>query len=181
MFTLDQNYLRRLVESSPDIVIAVDREGTVIYYNDGARKNLHSTSQEMTGQKVTRIYPTLDEARRVMTALREVIERKGLFCALYSDRGSHFWHTPKAGGKVDPHRLTQVGRALRDLGRLEPVDAALVQAIRSMAGTLTAISRKSGTRSNPRCNVRAKRIRPQPARSCFPPRSRTTCGSRSRT
>lgn len=52
----------------------------------------------------------------VMAALREVIERKGLFCALYSDRGSHFWLTPKAGGKVDPHRLTQVGRALRELG-----------------------------------------------------------------
>ena len=52
----------------------------------------------------------------VMAGLREVIERKGLFCALYSDRGSHFWLTPKAGDKVDPHRLTQVGRALRDLG-----------------------------------------------------------------
>jgi hypothetical protein len=52
----------------------------------------------------------------VMAALWEVIERKGLFCALYSDRGSHFWLTPKAGGAVDPHRPTQVGRALRDLG-----------------------------------------------------------------
>src|SRR5271165_4928583 len=52
----------------------------------------------------------------VMAGLREVIERQGLFCALYSDRGSHFWLTPKVGGKVDPHRLTQVGRALRELG-----------------------------------------------------------------
>jgi len=52
----------------------------------------------------------------VMAALREVIARKGLFCALYSDRGSHFWVTPKAGGKVDPQRVTQVGRALRELG-----------------------------------------------------------------
>jgi len=52
----------------------------------------------------------------VMAALREVIERQGLFCALYSDRGSHFWLTPKVGGKVDPHRLTQVGRALKELG-----------------------------------------------------------------
>ena len=52
----------------------------------------------------------------VMAALHEVIERKGVFCALYSDRGSHFWLTPKVGGKVDPHRLTQVGRALRELG-----------------------------------------------------------------
>ena len=52
----------------------------------------------------------------VMAAVREVVERRGLFCALYSDRASHFWLTPKAGGKVDPHRLTQLGRALRELG-----------------------------------------------------------------
>jgi transposase len=52
----------------------------------------------------------------VLAALREVIEHKGVFCALYSDRGSHFWLTPKAGGKVDPRALTQVGRALRELG-----------------------------------------------------------------
>jgi hypothetical protein len=52
----------------------------------------------------------------VMVGLKEVIERKGVFCALYSDRGSHFWLTPKAGGEIDPHRLTQVGRALRELG-----------------------------------------------------------------
>jgi transposase len=52
----------------------------------------------------------------VMAALREVIERKGLFCALYSDRGSHFWLTPKEGGKVDRNRLTQVGRALAEFG-----------------------------------------------------------------
>ncbi len=52
----------------------------------------------------------------VLAGLKEVIERKGVFCALYSDRGSHFWLTPKAGEAVDPHRLTQVGRALRELG-----------------------------------------------------------------
>jgi len=52
----------------------------------------------------------------VLAGLKEVIEGKGLFCALYSDRGSHFWLTPKAGEAVDPHRLTQVGRALRELG-----------------------------------------------------------------
>src|ERR1700726_3993434 len=52
----------------------------------------------------------------VMAGLKEVIERKGIFCALYSDRGSHFWLTPKVGGRVDAQRLTQVGRALRELG-----------------------------------------------------------------
>ena len=48
--------------------------------------------------------------------MRTVIESKGLFCALYSDRGSHFFVTPKAGEKVDKHRPTQVGRALKELG-----------------------------------------------------------------
>ena len=52
----------------------------------------------------------------VMTALRAVIERKGAFCALYSDRASHFFHTPKAGQPVDRTRPTQVGRALQELG-----------------------------------------------------------------
>src|SRR6202161_2400154 len=52
----------------------------------------------------------------VMAGLKEVIERKGVFYALYSDRGSHFWLTPKVGGKVDYHRRTQVGRALHELG-----------------------------------------------------------------
>ena len=57
-----------------------------------------------------------ESTQTVMVALREVIERQGLFCALYSDRGSHFWLTPKAGEAVDHGRLTQVGRAMEELG-----------------------------------------------------------------
>jgi transposase InsO family protein len=57
-----------------------------------------------------------ESTRTVMTALREVIERQGLFCALYSDRASHFFVTPKTGEPVDKSRLTQVGRALKELG-----------------------------------------------------------------
>lgn len=54
--------------------------------------------------------------RTLMPAVREVVEKKGIFCALYSDRASHFFVTPKAGGKVDPNRVTQLGRALQELG-----------------------------------------------------------------
>src|SRR2546426_773501 len=57
-----------------------------------------------------------ESTRTVMAALKEVVERKGLFCALYSDRASHFFETPKAGQKVDLDRLTQVGRAMKELG-----------------------------------------------------------------
>jgi PAS domain S-box-containing protein len=71
MLPLDPKYLQRLVESSPDIIIAVDREGTVTYYNDGARQNLGFDANEVIGQPCTRIYPTLEEARAVMKAMRE--------------------------------------------------------------------------------------------------------------
>src|ERR1700683_4877423 len=64
-------------------------------------------------------YAQLVEEESTMTvleALRKVVEREGVFCALYSDRASHFFWTPRAGGKVDPERPTQVGRALKELG-----------------------------------------------------------------
>jgi transposase len=90
----------------------------------------------------------------VMAGLREVIERKGVFCALYSDRGSHFWLTPKVGGKVDPHCLTQgvarVGCA-DDSGLLAASArrqrAQLLNLAGAMAaGTKTAPDRQSGSR-----------------------------------
>ena len=51
-----------------------------------------------------------------LRGLAEVIERHGLFCELYTDRGSHYFHTPKAGEAVSKTARTQVGRALAQLG-----------------------------------------------------------------
>ena len=48
--------------------------------------------------------------------LGQTIARYGLFASLYTDRGSHYFTTPEAGGKVDKVNLTQVGRALKQLG-----------------------------------------------------------------
>ena len=48
--------------------------------------------------------------------IKEVILKKGLFSSLYTDRGSHYWNTPEAGGKVDKNNPTQFGRAMRHLG-----------------------------------------------------------------
>src|SRR5580765_292489 len=78
-----------------DLIVILDDANTEIYY-------AQLVEEEST--------------RTVMAGLREVIEILGLFCALYSDRGSHFFVTPKAGEKVDKHRLTQVGRAMKELG-----------------------------------------------------------------
>jgi transposase len=57
-----------------------------------------------------------ESTRTVMAGLWEVIDTKGVFCSLYSDRGSHFFLTRKEGEKVDKDRLTQVGRAMKELG-----------------------------------------------------------------
>ena len=48
--------------------------------------------------------------------MREMIEAKGLFCSLYTDRGSHYWDRPAAGGKVNRENPTQFGRAMARLG-----------------------------------------------------------------
>ena len=48
--------------------------------------------------------------------LREVFDKHGLPLSFYTDRGSHYFYTPEAGGKVDRTNLTQVGRALEHLG-----------------------------------------------------------------
>jgi transposase len=51
-----------------------------------------------------------------LRGLAEVVAKHGLFCSLYTDRGSHYFLTPEAGGRVSKTVLTQVGRALKQLG-----------------------------------------------------------------
>jgi len=57
----------------------------------------------------------------------ELIRANGLFCSFYSDRGSHYWTTPEADGKVDKANLTQFGRAMKQLG-IEMIPAYSPQA-----------------------------------------------------
>ena len=52
----------------------------------------------------------------VMAGVKQVVEERGVFCALYSDRASHFVYTPKAGGPPDRRVKTQVERALNQMG-----------------------------------------------------------------
>jgi hypothetical protein len=68
-----------------------------------------------------------ESTETVMAGLKEVIERKGVFCSLYSDRGSHFFYTPVAGKPPERNRKTQIARALGQLG-IEPIAANSPQA-----------------------------------------------------
>lgn len=67
---LPREYFQKLVESCPDIIIAVDRQGTIVFYNDGARQNLGFTPDEILGKSVLEIYPSREEAKRVMAGMR---------------------------------------------------------------------------------------------------------------
>ena len=57
-----------------------------------------------------------EDSHTCMELIRNVVEKKGIFCSLYSDRASHFFLTKKAGEEVSKDNLTQVGRALQEIG-----------------------------------------------------------------
>jgi transposase len=57
-----------------------------------------------------------------MRLLKDCVAKRGIFCSLYSDRAGHFFYTPKAGGPVQEGHLTQIGRALTELG-IRPIPA----------------------------------------------------------
>jgi transposase len=97
----------------------------MLLHQDGSRH------QWLEGQPAHDLIVTMDDATSEILSLflvaeegtastfrglREVVAEHGLFCALYTDRGSHYFETPQAGGKVSKTQLTQVGRALHQLG-----------------------------------------------------------------
>ena len=81
-----------------------------------AKQDLIVTLDDATGH-ITSIFLTEEEGTMSsFQGLAETIRRHGLFSAFYTDRGSHYFLTQEAGGKVDKTNLTQVGRALAQLG-----------------------------------------------------------------
>ena len=74
------------------------------------------TLDDATGALYSAILVEEEGTASSFLGLAETIAARGLFRAFYTDRGSHYFHTPKAGGKVDKTRPTQVGRALAQLG-----------------------------------------------------------------
>jgi transposase len=74
------------------------------------------TMDDATSEIYSAFFVAEEGTMSTFRALAEVIAAKGLFCLLYADRASHYWHTPVAGGKVDKDNPTQVGRALAQLG-----------------------------------------------------------------
>ncbi len=119
---LDQKYFQRLIASSPDIIIAVDKDGIVNYYNDGARTSLGYSSDEMIGQNCTRIYPSIDEARRVMKAMRDSTDSGKIasFETIFRDKGGELIPVMISGALIHDDEGNEVGSIgfARDIRRL---------------------------------------------------------------
>jgi hypothetical protein len=74
------------------------------------------TMDDATGDHTSMFFCEQEGTASSFHGIGQTIARYGLFASLYSDRGSHYFHTPEAGGKVDKVNLTEVGRALKQLG-----------------------------------------------------------------
>ena len=74
------------------------------------------TMDDATNEHYSMFFCEEEGTQSSFQGVKHVIEAKGLFCSLYIDRASHYWHTPEAGGKVDKVNLTQFGRAMKQLG-----------------------------------------------------------------
>ena len=86
------------------------------WFNDERQDELIVILDDATSEIYYAQLVEAESTRSILRALREVVETRGVFCALYSDRAGHFFTTPRVGEKVDKTRLTQVGRALQELG-----------------------------------------------------------------
>lgn len=74
------------------------------------------TMDDATGEHTSMFFCHQEGTDSSFHGIGQTIARYGLFASLYTDRGSHYFSTPEAGGKVDKVNLTQVGRALKQLG-----------------------------------------------------------------
>lgn len=106
---------RRPRRPLPGMLLHIDASKHA-WFQDGRHYDLITILDDATSEIYYAQLVNEEGTRTLMPAVREVIETQGIFCALYSDRASHFFVTPKAGGKVDPNQLTQLGRALKELG-----------------------------------------------------------------
>ena len=96
----------------------------MMVHQDGSRHewvpdelwDLIVTMDDATNKHYAMVFVDEEGTASSFQGVEQVIESHGLFSSFYSDRGSHYWTTPEAGGKVDKDHPTQFGRAMKQLG-----------------------------------------------------------------
>jgi hypothetical protein len=106
--------LKRLASALPGMMIHQD--GSTHQWVEGQYWDLIVTMDDATNEHYSMRFVDEEGTHSSLLGIKDTLEAQGLFCSFYSDRGSHYWHTPEAGGKVDKTNPTQFGVALKRLG-----------------------------------------------------------------
>ncbi|HTJ55695.1 MAG TPA: ISNCY family transposase, partial [Nitrosospira sp.] len=96
--------------------LMIHQDGSTHEWAAGQKWDLIVTMDDANNEHYSMFFVEEEGTASSFMGVKDVIEVHGLFASFYSDRGSHYWHTPEAGGKVDKHNLTQFGMALQRLG-----------------------------------------------------------------
>lgn len=101
---------------SPIPGLMIHQDGSTHEWVPGHHWDLIVTMDDATSEIYSIFFVEQEGTLSSFRGVHETIEKKGLFSSFYSDRGSHYWVTEKAGGRVDKSRPTQFGRAMSQLG-----------------------------------------------------------------
>ena len=107
---------RKRRERSPWPGMMLHQDGSTHEWTPGMQWDLILTMDDATNEHYSLFFVEEEGTSSSFRGIKEVIGKRGLFSSLYTDRGSHYWLTPEAGGKVDKINLSQFGRAMRRLG-----------------------------------------------------------------
>jgi transposase len=107
---------RKYREPSPLPGMIIHQDGSTHEWVPGKKWDLIVTMDDATNEHYSMFFVQEEGTLSSFKGVKQVIESQGLFCSFYSDRGSHYWNTPEARGKVDKTNPTQFGRAMQRLG-----------------------------------------------------------------
>ncbi len=107
---------RRRRERAALAGLMLHQDGSSHRWVPGTEWDLIVTLDDATSEVYSGFFVAEEGTWSSLRGVRETLEKRGVFGSLYTDRGSHYWHTPAAGGKVDKSNPTQFGRAMAELG-----------------------------------------------------------------
>ena len=164
---------RKKRERSPWPGMMVHQDGSTHEWVPGQHWDLIVTMDDATSTHYSMVFVDEEGTQSSFLGVQQTLEAQGLFCSLYTDRGSHYWHTSEAGGKVDKNNLTQFGRAMQQLG-IELIAAYSPEARGRWSEPLAPT--RVACRRNWRCWASRNRSRPTAtsARSTCPTTTRSS-------
>lgn len=101
---------------APYTGMMLHQDGSRHEWVQGKLWDLIVTMDDASSEHYSMFFVDEEGTQSSFQGIKDVIEDHGVFASLYTDRGSHYWYTPEAGGKVDKENPTQFGRAMRQLG-----------------------------------------------------------------